>query len=352
MSERFSYTAVTLVHNAARTLDRTLRALEGLQPPPTRIIVVDDASTDGAAEIAAGRARVTVVRLPENRGPSGARNEGVRRADAPWVLLVDADCYVSAEGFRAAIALLERQGDLDGVMGVFEPDAPSGPLAGRYKNFYRHCEIAGMDNPPHVFTSSCFLIRKSAYERAGGFNESFGTIPTEDNEFYYRFVESGHRMRYLTQFAFTHDKPMGMGQLFREDAERVEAIVRNLRGQLGVRREGFGRGERWRYLAELVAGLGVLAGPIGLAAGWLIGGRVLGASVVVWLASICGLCLVNVRVLKRAVALHGVGFAFPVVWYRAVEMLAAGLGMARALRPGRHIAVGSDPSSPFGRWAK
>ena len=41
--------------------------------------------------------------------------------------------------------------------------------------------------------------------------------------------------------------------------------------------------------------------------------------------------LVNARILQRALQLHGVPFALGVVWYRAVEMAAAGLGMTKAL---------------------
>ncbi len=335
--DAFDYTAVTIGYNVARTLDRTLQSLEGLEPRAVAIIAVDDASTDNTAAIAGRHELVKVVRLEQNRGASAARNEGARHVLTPWILFADSDCYVDPAGFRMAIRLLWQEPELDGVMAVFQPDAPSGPFAGRFKNFYRHCEIAGMDNPPHVFTSACFLMRKAAYDAVGGFNESFGKVPTEDNEFYFRFIEAGMRMKYLTDFSFTHDKPMGLGGLFRDDAARVEAIALNLRGRLGAPRQGFRRGERLLALVELAAGLAVLAGPMAIGLALLLGGRLVTTTTLLWCVAIGVLSWINARVLRRAVQLHGIRFALGVICCRGVEMAAAAWGMARAIFAPRNL---------------
>lgn len=331
MTATFSYTAIIACHNASRTLDAALSSLETLQPRPDAILVVDDASTDDTAEIVRAHSEVHLVGLRENRGAAGARNEGARLVQTPWLLMVDADCYVGCEGFAQAVELLRSEPDLDGVMGVFEPDAPSGPWAGRYKNFYRHCEICSMDNPPHIFTSSCFLIRTAAYQAIGGFDDAFGRIPTEDNEFYFRLIQAGYRMKYVREFSFVHDKPMGVFRLFREDAERAEAIVQNLRGRLGATRQGFARGERLRALVELASGLGTLAGPPALLVGLCVGGAVAATFAAVFLIASLVFCLMNAKILGRSFRLHGFLFTVGVVWYRAVEMSAAVLGIARAM---------------------
>jgi succinoglycan biosynthesis protein ExoU len=67
------------------------------EPEVRQVIVVDDGSTDDTAARAgrcdAGAGRVVLHRLASNRGPSHARNIGLRMAIAPWVAILDADDY-------------------------------------------------------------------------------------------------------------------------------------------------------------------------------------------------------------------------------------------------------------------
>jgi hypothetical protein len=75
-----------------------------------RVVVVDDGSATPVT-LAGGDAglgaRVELVRQA-NAGPAAARNRGIERTRAAWVLFLDADDEVMAEGVRAAIALAER----------------------------------------------------------------------------------------------------------------------------------------------------------------------------------------------------------------------------------------------------
>lgn len=68
------------------------RLLTGLPAGATRVIVVDDGSTD-AMEIAevAGRHGAEVVRHPVGQGPAAARNTGLSQVRTPFVAFVDSD---------------------------------------------------------------------------------------------------------------------------------------------------------------------------------------------------------------------------------------------------------------------
>ena len=49
------------------------------------IIVVDDCSPDDTAKVVAEFPTVQYIRLPQNRGASGARNAGIKRAQGKYV---------------------------------------------------------------------------------------------------------------------------------------------------------------------------------------------------------------------------------------------------------------------------
>lgn len=78
------------LYNKVATIERTLRSVFLQSTPPIEVIVVDDGSTDGGAEIAA---RFTTVRLirQTNAGVSAARNRGLVEARGRYVALLDAD---------------------------------------------------------------------------------------------------------------------------------------------------------------------------------------------------------------------------------------------------------------------
>jgi rhamnopyranosyl-N-acetylglucosaminyl-diphospho-decaprenol beta-1,3/1,4-galactofuranosyltransferase len=94
-----SVCALVVTYNRRALLEECLRAIEAQTVPPGELIVVDNASTDGTAELLrepgfAGRPGVTVLRLDENLGSSGgfARGfEAARAADAEWLWTMDDD---------------------------------------------------------------------------------------------------------------------------------------------------------------------------------------------------------------------------------------------------------------------
>jgi CDP-glycerol glycerophosphotransferase len=77
------------------------------------VIMVDDGSTDGGAEIARAKAaadrRFTLVQ-PEHGGPGGARNRGVELARGEFLAFVDGDDMLPANAYELLMNALERSG--------------------------------------------------------------------------------------------------------------------------------------------------------------------------------------------------------------------------------------------------
>ena len=82
-------TAIVPALNEEKTVGRVVRTIREIREV-SRVIVVDDGSTDKTAE-AASEAGAELLRLPENRGKGSALAEGVARSEAEILLFADAD---------------------------------------------------------------------------------------------------------------------------------------------------------------------------------------------------------------------------------------------------------------------
>lgn len=94
MSAADSVSVVIPAYNAAATIGETLRSVRSQTHRRLEILVIDDGSTDGTADIvgahAAADARIRLVRQ-QNAGVGAARNRGIEEASASLVAFVDAD---------------------------------------------------------------------------------------------------------------------------------------------------------------------------------------------------------------------------------------------------------------------
>ena len=96
MSSPASVTAVVVTYNRKDLLREALAALFAQERPVDRILVVDNASTDGTAEMIRGEYadRVDLLAMPDNQGGAGGFHEGMKQAyadGADWVWLMDDD---------------------------------------------------------------------------------------------------------------------------------------------------------------------------------------------------------------------------------------------------------------------
>ena len=92
------------------------------------LIVIDDGSTDGSAEVAQsfGDERIRLIRLDGNRGGNVARNEGIRAATTPLIAFLDSDDRYLPNKLASTVAEFERRPKLELLVDSFIKVQPPG----------------------------------------------------------------------------------------------------------------------------------------------------------------------------------------------------------------------------------
>lgn len=159
------------VLNGADTIGTCLEGVLSQTRPADDVIVVDNGSTDGTADVAAS-AGASVIRLPE-RGVYRARNAGWRASDADIIAFTDADCEPATDWLDR---LLEPFTDASiagagGPAVLPEVRTPAQRWA-QLRGFMS--QEANFNHPflPFLATANA-AYRRSALEEVGGFEESF-----------------------------------------------------------------------------------------------------------------------------------------------------------------------------------
>ena len=94
---------VVPVYNEAENLQKLIGQIRAVGLPDSEIIVVDDGSSDGSAEIAMA-AGASVVRHPYNIGNGAAVKSGMRAAKGRFIVLMDGDGQHKPEDIRKLLA--------------------------------------------------------------------------------------------------------------------------------------------------------------------------------------------------------------------------------------------------------
>jgi glycosyltransferase involved in cell wall biosynthesis len=99
-------------YNRAALLGRAVRSALAAVGPEDEILVMDDASTDNTAQVAAQFGdRIRYVPVPHG-GAGAARNHGLRLATRPLVAFLDSDDELLPDRFRLQRPFLERRPDV------------------------------------------------------------------------------------------------------------------------------------------------------------------------------------------------------------------------------------------------
>ena len=191
--------------NRRDDLARTLDVLESHHGPRFEVIVVDNASTDGTADMVLdSHPNVRLVQLPRNLGPTGARNVGVANARADIIVLLDSDTEPLEGALEAIFRRLTDDPRL-GAVNALQIDARTGrPWWWWGPHGYPEAEYLEREfDSAFKIEEGASGVRRSAYQLAGGFDERFFML-VEGRDLAARVVRTGYSIRYCPEVRFLH----------------------------------------------------------------------------------------------------------------------------------------------------
>ena len=169
MSAPPQLSVIVPVRDGSATLARALTAILASELPRNdyELIVVDDASTDGSAEVAA-RCADTVVRLSGRRcGPAYARNRGAEQARGEVLAFVDADAMVRPDTLPRMLRMLSDHPGAHAVSASHGHAAAEHNLVSEYWNLLLHFGGQRQTGTSGDVASPCAVITRTAFLSAG-----------------------------------------------------------------------------------------------------------------------------------------------------------------------------------------
>lgn len=115
--------------NRAEMIGRAIDSVLAQDFGDYELIVVDDGSADGTAEVVAAvlDPRVRLIRLDSNGGGNAARNRGIREARAPLLAFLDSDDAFLPHKLGFAVGFLRSRPQIDVLLDSFIKTYPDKP---------------------------------------------------------------------------------------------------------------------------------------------------------------------------------------------------------------------------------
>jgi len=274
-----AFTVVMPAHNDVSTVAGAIESVRLQTRPDWELIVVDDCSRDGTADVAeaVGDPRIRVVRQTENLGPSATRNRGISMARAPIVCPLDSDDLWVPEYLEAMGRALEANPNASVVCSdawVF--DERTGRVRKRSAVEQQNPPEPVPDDPETFvvellrrnFVYYSVAARRESILAVGGYDERLWV--GEDWELWLRLAAAGFQFAFVPQLLGLHRKRdgsltstlerslEGRREVYRVVAEDWDASPEIRELALSMRQQRDLRGQRRAAAADLLAPLATL----------------------------------------------------------------------------------------------
>ncbi|MCP4386156.1 MAG: glycosyltransferase family 2 protein [Hyphomicrobiales bacterium] len=207
-----SYSVAIPARNATATIGRCLDALWAASPPPSRIIVFDDASRDDTAAVAEQHGADVIRHSGDPLGAPRGRNRAIAELTDDYVLSIDADVVIEPDAPSRLVNEIARDDAIAAAFGSYGTEQFATNIAGRYANLRHHYFHQRGAGEAETFWTGLGAIRRAVFVEVGGFSDFI-----EDVELGFELNRRGYRVRLVANAQGTHLKNWTLRRLWRDD---------------------------------------------------------------------------------------------------------------------------------------
>ena len=190
---------IICVRDGESTLPALLSSISSqtLRPDRLEVIVVDNASRDRTANVAAKLGATVLFEPVPNRAL--ARNRGVAAASADLLAFTDADCVADPHWLEAMVECSGREPLMAGPVRITTDDPPN--AVERFETLWRFAQKDWVEQGWAVTANLC--VQRAAFERVGGFDPAYRHY-AEDADFCLRSGRAGLLLGYCPGAVVSH----------------------------------------------------------------------------------------------------------------------------------------------------
>jgi len=236
-------TVLVVSYNRADLLRKAVEALEcSKDRDKIEVLVVDNGSTDGSAELEVDFPNTRFIRMPRNFGLTKALNVALRSATGEFILLLHEDTEVSPETVSLLTRILENQSDVGAACPLLvTPDGQpaaqlsSLPAPGRTSLEWRPADPALGEQPVEYARGAAIMVRSLSLKAMGKIDERYGTYGS-DAEICYQVRRAGKRVLLAPDARVIHHgrTELDTGTRAAVDADRILGMAVYVRKRFGI----------------------------------------------------------------------------------------------------------------------
>ncbi len=255
-------TALVVSCNRADLLRRALESLEkSVDREKLEILVADNGSTDGSAQLESDFPNARFIRMPRNFGLTKALNIGLRGAAGEFFFLLHEDTEVAPETVFVLAGILETQSDVGAACpllvtaeGTPAPQIGELPAPRRTTVDWRAADAALGEQAVEYVRGAAMMLRSISIRAMRQIDEKYGTYGS-DAELCFQVQRAGKKVLLVPSTRVVHH-----GRTALDVRDRA---ARDADGKLGVgvyiaKHYGVVRGLLFRISAVLSAFVGLL----------------------------------------------------------------------------------------------